>query len=195
MVATGARHTYFGHDDWTPFAPVLKTAEDAIAIRHRVLAAFERAEATADANERRRLLSFVVIGDGPTGVEVAGAIAELASVELAMQHRKLYGQCAWVTLVEAGPRLLAAFPQSLVAKALHSLEHLGVEVLMNAKVELCDADVIVAAGQRIEARTLVWAAGVAASPAAQWLGAEADKGGCVRVDPDLSLLGASIQSP
>ncbi|MEO6967138.1 MAG: NAD(P)/FAD-dependent oxidoreductase [Rhodanobacteraceae bacterium] len=189
VVATGARHTYFGHDDWQPFAPVLKTAEDAIVIRHRVLAAFEKAEVTADANERRRLLSFVVIGGGPTGVEMAGAIAEFAKVELATPHRKLQGQRAWVTLAEAGPRLLSAFPQSLVAKARRSLEQLGVEILTGAEVELCDADGIVAAGKRIEARTLIWAAGVAASPAAKWLGAEADKGGRVRVEPDLSLSG------
>ena len=189
VVATSARHTYFGHDDWEPFAPVLKTAEDAIAIRHRVLAAFEKAEMTADANECRRLLSFVVIGGGPTGVEMAGAIAEMARAELAMQHRKLYGQRAWITLVEAGPQLLSAFPQPLVAKARRSLEQLGIEVLTGTEVELCDADGIVAAGKRIEARTLIWAAGVAASPAAKWLGAEADKGGRVRVEPDLSLPG------
>lgn len=189
VVATGARHTYFGHDDWQPFAPVLKTAEDAIAIRHRVLSAFEKAEVTVDANERRRLLSFVIIGGGPTGVEMAGAIAELARAELGMRHRKLYGQRARVTLVEAGPRLLSAFPQSLVTKACRSLEHLGVEVLTDTPVELCDADGIVAAGKRIEARTLIWAAGVAASSAAQWLDAEADKGGRVCVEPDLSLPG------
>lgn len=189
VVATGARPTYFGHDDWQRFAPVLKTAEDAIAIRHRVLAAFEKAEVTAGANERRRLLSFVVIGGGPTGVEMAGAIAELARAELAMPHRKLHGQRVQVTLVEAGPRLLTAFPEALVEKARHSLEHLGVEVLLDAPVELCDADGIVAAGSRIEARTLIWAAGVTASLAAKWLDAEADAGGRVRVETDLSLPG------
>lgn len=189
VVATGARHTYFGHDDWAPFAPVLKTAEDAIAIRHRVLAAFEKAETTGDANERRRLLSFVVIGGGPTGVEMAGAIAELAAAELAMLHRQLHGQRASVTLVEASPQLLHAFPQPLVAKARRSLEQLGIEILTGAEVELCDADGIVAAGRRIEARTLIWAAGVVASPAAKWLGVEADTGGRVRVEADLSLPG------
>ena len=189
VVATGARHTYFGHDDWAQFAPVLKTAEDAIVIRHRVLTAFEKAEVTTDANERRRLLSFVVIGGGPTGVEMAGAIAELARVELAMPHRELHGQHARITLVEASPRLLSAFPPALVAKARRSLGHLGVEVLTDTPVELCDADGIVAAGKRIEARTLIWAAGVAASPAAKWLAAEADKGGRVCVEADLSLPG------
>ncbi len=189
VVATGARPTYFGHDEWEPFAPVLKTAEDAIAIRQRVLAAFEMAELTADPNECRHLLSFVVIGGGPTGVEMAGAIAELAKAELAMPHRKLFGQRVWVTLVEAGPRLLSAFPESLVDKARHSLEVLGVEVLLDTPVELCDADGIVAAGRRIQARTLIWAAGVAASLAATWLDAESDPGGRVRVRTDLSLPG------
>ncbi|EIM00530.1 pyridine nucleotide-disulfide oxidoreductase [Rhodanobacter thiooxydans] len=189
VVATGACHTYFGHDDWAPFAPVLKTAEDAIAIRHRVLAAFEQAEVTADLDERRRLLSFVVIGGGPTGVEMAGAIAELARTELAMKHRTLRGQRARVSLVEAGPRLLTAFPTSLMQKARRSLEHLGVQVLTDTPVQLCDAVGIIAAGKRIETRTLIWAAGVTASAAAEWLGVEADKGGRVRVESDLSLPG------
>ncbi len=187
VVATGARQTYFGHDSWQPFAPVLKTAEDAIAIRHRVLAAFEKAELTSDLDERRRLLSFVVIGGGPTGVEMAGAIAELARAELEMQHRKLFGERASVTLVEAGPRLLSAFPPALVAKARRSLEQLGIDVRLDAKVECCDADGIIAAGQRIEARTLIWAAGVAASPAANWLGVDPVDGGRVRVGRALSL--------
>ena len=187
VVATGACPTYFGHDDWAPFALVLKTAEDAIAIRHRVLAAFERAEVTADAHERRKLLSFVVIGGGPTGVEMAGAIAELAKVELATRHRNLYGQRASVTLVEAGPQLLSAFPRSLVAKARRSLEQLDVEIRLGASVELCDADGVVAEGKRIHAHTLIWAAGVVASTAAKWLNTEADKSGRVLVGPDLSL--------
>lgn len=189
VVATGARHAYFGHDDWQPFAPGLKTIEDAIAIRHRVLDTFERAEVSEDAEERRRLLSFVVIGGGPTGVEMAGAIAELARTELAMKYRKLYGQRVRITLVEAGPRLLSAFPTSLVTKAQRSLEQLGVEVLTGTPVEHCDADGILAADRRIEARTLIWAAGVAASPAAKWLHVEPDHSGRVRVEPDLSLPG------
>ncbi|MGH8284025.1 MAG: NAD(P)/FAD-dependent oxidoreductase [Gammaproteobacteria bacterium] len=187
VVATGARHAYFGHDDWEPFAPGLKTVEDATAIRHRVLDAFEKAEVTQDNDERRRLLSFVVIGGGPTGVEMAGAIAELARTELAMKYRKLYGQRVRIILVEAGPHLLSAFPTSLVGKAHRSLERLGVEVLTGTSVENCDADGILAAGRRIEARTLIWAAGVAASAAVTWLGAEADNAGRVRVGPDLSL--------
>jgi len=187
VVATGARHAYFGHDDWEPFAPGLKTIEDAIAIRHRVLEAFEKAEVTDDMDARRRLLSFVVIGGGPTGVEMAGAIAELTKTELAMKNRTLHAQAPRVILVEAGPRLLSTFPLSLVAKAQRSLDQLGVEVLTGTAVERCDAGGIIAAGQRIEARTLIWAAGVAASPAAKWLGVEADQAGRVLVGPDLSL--------
>jgi len=187
VIATGARHAYFGHDDWEPFAPGLKTIEDAIIIRHRVLDAFEMAEVTGNADARRRLLCFVVIGGGPTGVEMAGAIAELAKTELAMKYRSLYAQAVRVILVEAGPRLLSAFPASLVEKAQQSLVKLGVEVLTNTAVEGCDAGGIVVAGRRIDASTLIWAAGVEASPAAKWLGVAADHAGRVRVGPDLSL--------
>jgi NADH dehydrogenase FAD-containing subunit len=189
VVATGARHAYFGHDDWEPFAPGLKQIEDATAIRGRVLQAFEKAEAQPDPDERRRLLSFIVIGAGPTGVEMAGAIAELAKAELAMPYRSLHGQRARIVLVEAGKQILPAFPPSLAVKAARSLERLGVEVHTGAKVESCDAGGIVAAGRRVEARTLIWAAGVQASAAAQWLGVSADYAGRVRVEPDLSLDG------
>lgn len=187
VLATGARHAYFGHDDWETFAPGLKHVEDAIAIRHRVLAAFERAETATDADERRRLLSFVVIGGGPTGVEMAGAIAELATLELALPFRNLRGEHAQIVLVEAGPRILPAFVPSLCVSATRSLEKLGVQVRCNAKVEHCDADGIIASGQRIAARTLVWAAGVQASPVAHWLGVSADAAGRVAVQVDLSL--------
>ena len=189
VVATGARHSYFGNDAWEPFAPGLKTIEDALAIRHRVLVAFERAELAEDSEERRRLLTFAVIGGGPTGVEMAGAIAELARLELAREFRGFDAKSARVILVEAGPGILPHFPRSLSEKARRSLEHLGVEVLTGTKVEQCDAEGIIASGQRIEARTLVWAAGVAASGASAWLGAEADRAGRVRVAPDLSLPG------
>ncbi|MBV8615928.1 MAG: NAD(P)/FAD-dependent oxidoreductase, partial [Acetobacteraceae bacterium] len=189
VVATGARHSYFGNDAWEPFAPGLKTIEDALAIRHRVLVAFERAETAESPEERRRLLTFVVIGGGPTGVEMAGAIAELARLELAEEFRDFDARDTRVVLVEAGPSILPSFPPTLSEKARRSLEHLGVEVLTGTKVETCDADGIVASGRRLEARTLVWAAGVAASGAAGWLGAEADHAGRVRVAPDLSLPG------
>ncbi|MBV8702072.1 MAG: NAD(P)/FAD-dependent oxidoreductase [Acetobacteraceae bacterium] len=189
VVATGARHSYFGNDAWEPFAPGLKTIEDALAIRHRVLVAFERAEVAETQEERRRLLTFVVIGGGPTGVEMAGAIAELARLELTGEFRDFDAKDARIVLVEAGPLILPSFPPPLSEKARRSLQHLGVEVLTGTKVETCDADGIVASGQRLEARTLVWAAGVAASGAADWLGAEADRAGRVRVAPDLSLPG------
>jgi NADH dehydrogenase len=189
VIATGARHAYFGHEDWEPFAPGLKQIEDATDIRHRVLVAFERAETETDPAERRRLLSFAVIGGGPTGVEMAGAIAELAKTELALPYRSLHGEQARIVLVEAGKQILPSFPSSLAAKAARSLKKLGVDVRTGAAVECCDADGIIAAGQRIEARTLVWAAGVRASPAAQWLGVEADRAGRVHVQPDLSVTG------
>ena len=191
VIATGARHAYFGHEDWEPFAPGLKQIEDATDIRHRVLEAFEKAETETDLAERRRLLSFAIIGGGPTGVEMAGAIAELAKTELALPYRSLHGERARIVLVEAGQQILPVFPPSLATKATRSLEQLGVEVLTGAEVQRCDADGIIAAGQRIEARTLVWAAGVRASPAAQWLGVEADRAGRVPVQPDLSVAGDS----
>jgi NADH:ubiquinone reductase (H+-translocating) len=189
VVATGARHAYFGHNEWEAFAPGLKTIEDALAIRHRVLVAFERAEVAADPEERRRLLTFVVIGGGPTGVEMAGAIAELARLELSKEFRTFDARSTRIVLVEAGPRILPHFPPRLSEKARRSLEQLGVEVQTETTVERCDADGIIAAGKRMEARTLIWAAGVAASPAAAWLHAEADRAGRVRVGPDLSLPG------
>ena len=191
VVATGARHAYFGRDDWEPFAPGLKQIEDATAIRGRVLEAFERAEAETNPDERRRLLSFAVIGAGPTGVEMAGAIAELAKAELTMPHRSIHAQRARIMLVEAGKQILPAFAPSLAVKAARSLERLGVEVRTGTKVESCDAGGIIAAGQRIEARTLIWAAGVQASAAARWLGVAADHAGRVHVESDLSLAGAA----
>jgi NADH dehydrogenase len=191
VVATGARKAWFGHDDWAAYAPALKSIEDAIGIRARILRALERAEASENFEARRGLLSFVVIGGGTTGVEMAGAIAELTKAELAMRNRTLHGERARVLLIEAGARLLTSFPRALADKAQRSLERLGVTVRTQAAVERCDDEGVVAGGERIEARTLVWAAGVAASPAAQWLCAESDKGGRVRVAPDLSLPGDS----
>jgi NADH dehydrogenase len=189
VIATGARHSYFGHDEWEAFAPGLKQIEDALDIRNRVLDALERAEATEDADERRRLLSFVIIGGGPTGVEVAGAIAELAKIELAQESRTMQGLAARIVLIEAGLQILPVFTPSLADKARRSLEQLGVEVLTSSMVEHCDSEGVIAAGKRVEARTLIWAAGVAASPAAQWLDIEPDRAGRVRVLGDLSLPG------
>jgi NADH dehydrogenase FAD-containing subunit len=187
VVATGARPSYFGHEDWEPFAPGLKTIEDALAIRHHILLAFEQAETSADPDERRRLLTFVLIGGGPTGVEMAGAIAELAKTELAMEFRRLHAARARIILIEAGPELLPAFPASLGKKARCSLKQLGIEVLTATPVEHCDGEGITAAGRRIAARTLIWTAGVAASDAARWLDVEPDRAGRVPVQPDLSL--------
>ncbi len=187
VIATGAEPAYFGHDSWKQFAPGLKEVEDALVLRHRLLDAFERATTVEDDDERRRLLSFAVIGGGPTGVEIAGDIAELARIELAQSCSTIHGLTARIVLVEAGPQILPAFVPSLATEAQRSLEKLGIEVLLNTKVEQCDADGIIAAGCRIEARTLIWAAGVAASPAARWLRVESDRAGRVLVGGDLSL--------
>ena len=187
IIATGARHAYFGHDEWEPLAPGLKKIEDATAIRHRVLVAFEKAETEPDPEERRRLLTFVVICAGPTGVEMAGAIAELAKHALAMDFRNIDPTSARVILIEGAPRVLPPFPETLSKIAKESLERLGVEVRVGQVVELCDADGVVAAGERIGAWTVIWAAGVAASPAAKWLRAEKDRAGRVKVGSDLSV--------
>ncbi|MDQ0464574.1 NADH dehydrogenase [Caulobacter ginsengisoli] len=191
VLATGATHAYFGHDDWEAFAPGLKTLEDAIDVRRRVLLAFERAELTDDAAERERLLTFVIIGAGPTGVELAGAIAELARRAISCDFRVIQGAMARVYLVEAGPRVLTAFPPHLSAYAARALEKLGVTVATGRAVTACDALGVELDGKsRIEARTLVWAAGVRASPAATWLEAERDRAGRAMVGADLSVAGA-----
>jgi len=187
IVATGARHAYFGHDEWESVAPGLKKIDDATDIRRRILMAFETAETTEDEAERRRLLTFVVVGAGPTGVELSGAIAELARKALAADFRNIDPRATRVILVEAGPRVLATFPESLSAAARRALEKLGVEVRLGQPVTRCDGGGVTIAGDRIEARTILWAAGVAASPAAKWLEAEADRAGRVKVEPDLTL--------
>ncbi len=189
VLATGARHSYFGHDDWERFAPALKTLEDATRVRRRVLTAFEEAEAESDPIRQRALLTFVIIGGGPTGVEMAGAIAELARDTLKRDFRHIDTHETRIVLVEAGPRLLPAFvpAQSDYAKA--ALERLGVEVALGAAVTEIDAGGIVKGGERLEAATVIWAAGVEASPAAAWLGAEADRAGRLKVLPDLSVPG------
>ncbi len=189
IVATGARHAYFGHDDWEPFAPGLKQVEDALEIRRRILLAFERAEAIDDADARRRLLTFAVIGGGPTGVELAGAIAELARVALAMDFRDIDPRDARVLLIEAGERVLAAFPASLSARGHAALRALGVEVMTGAAVTECNAQGVMIGNRLIPAATVLWAAGVMASPAASWLDAAHDRAGRVTVLPDLTLPG------
>lgn len=191
VLATGASHAYFGHDEWRPFAPGLKTLDDATAIRSRILDAFERAEIAGDPAERAALLTFVVVGGGPTGVEMAGAIAELARKTLAHEFRRIDPAAATILLVEAGPRILPAMPPALSARAQAGLERLGVQVRLGRAVTLCAADRVEVGDEAIPCRTIVWAAGVAASPVARWLGdgVATDRAGRVQVAPDLSLPG------
>jgi NADH:quinone reductase (non-electrogenic) len=187
IVATGARHAYFGHDEWAAVAPGLKKIDDATRVRRKILIALERAEDEEDAQERRRLMTFVVVGGGPTGVEMAGAIAELAKVALAMDFRAIDPTMSRIILIEAGPRVLPAFPERLSAVAKRSLERLGVEVRLGVPVTDCDAGGVKVGAERIESRTIIWAAGVAASAAAEWLDAKHDQLGRVFVASDLSL--------
>ncbi|MFH5923569.1 NAD(P)/FAD-dependent oxidoreductase [Roseomonas xinghualingensis] len=189
VLATGATHSYFGKDEWAEVAPGLKTIEDATGIRQRLLVAFERAELSTDEAERKRLLTFVVIGGGPTGVELAGAMAELARHALRREFRHFDPRSARIVLIEAGPRLLATFPEELSDYATRSLRRMGVEVRTNARVTDCDAEGVSLGDERIGTSTTVWAAGVVASPAGAWIGAERDRAGRVAVSPDLSVPG------
>jgi NADH:ubiquinone reductase (H+-translocating) len=189
VLATGARHAYFGHDEWEPFAPGLKTLEDATTIRRRILVAFERAEREPDAERRAARLTFVIIGAGPTGVELAGTIAELAHDTLPSDFRNIDTRKTRVVLIEAGPRVLAGFADDLSAYAQRSLESMGVEVLLGQPVTECNRDGVVYGGNRLAAKTIIWAAGVRASPAAEWLDAPADRAGRLQVLPDLSVPG------
>ncbi len=191
IIATGARHAYFGHDDWAAHAPGLKTIDDATYLRRRILLAFEKAETEPDPAERRRLLNFVIVGGGATGVEMAGAIAELAKRALAADFRVIDPRSARVILIEAGPRLLPAFDASLSEAARRSLEKLGVEIRLGASVTEMDSGGVSAGPERIEARTAIWAAGVMASPAGRWLEAETDRAGRVMVNSDLTVPGHS----
>jgi NADH:ubiquinone reductase (H+-translocating) len=189
VIATGAKHGYFGHDDWAKFAPGLKQIDDATFLRRRILLAFEKAEIETDPRERERLLSFVLVGGGPTGVEMAGAIAELARMALSADFRSIDPRATRVTLIESGPRLLAAFHPELSEAARRSLEMLGVRVRLGKPATRCDENGVEVDGERIDARTIIWAAGVMASPAGQWLGVETDRAGRVKVNPDLSVPG------
>ena len=189
ILATGARHAYFGHDEWEPFAPGLKTLEDATTLRRRILVAFERAERETDPVRRAALMTFVIVGAGPTGVELAGTIAELARDTLPPDFRNIDTQKARVVLIEAGPRVLAGFSDDLSAYAQRSLESLGVEVVLGQAVTECSGDGVVYGGKTLQAKTLIWAAGVRASPAAEWLGAAADRAGRLEVLPDLTVPG------
>ncbi len=187
LVATGATHAYFGNDAWAEHAPGLKTLDDALAIRGRVLSAFEAAEREDDADLRRRWLEFVVIGGGPTGVELAGTLAEIARHTLPREFRRADVRSARVHLVEAGPRVLAAMPPELSEKTRLQLLRLGVEVHTGQAVTAIDADGVTMGDTRIHSRTVLWAAGVAASPLGRQLGVATDRAGRVPVAPDLSL--------
>jgi len=189
VLATGARHAYFGHDEWEKFAPGLKTLEDATTLRRHILVAFERAERESDPELRAALLNFVIIGAGPTGVELAGTIAELAHHTLPGEFRNIDTRKARVVLIEAGPRVLAGFADDLSAYAQRALEGIGVEVVLGQPVTECDADGVVYGGHRLQARTIIWAAGVRASPAAEWLDAPTDGAGRLKVLPDLTVPG------
>jgi len=189
VIATGARHAYFGHDEWEPFAPGLKTLEDATTIRRRILMAFEQAEREGDAQRRAALMTFVVIGGGPTGVELAGTIAELAHHTLKGEFRNIDPKSTRVVLIEAGPRILPGFLPDLSAYAQGALERLGVELKLGQPVTACTAEGATFAGELLPAGTIIWAAGVQASPAAEWLAAPADRAGRVQVEADLTVPG------
>ena len=186
ILATGATHNYFGNERWAPIAPGLKRVDDATLIRRRILLAFEHAENATEPAERRRLMTFAIIGAGPTGVELAGAIAELSKKALASDFRAIDPRDARIVLIEGAPRVLGAFPPDLSEYARKALERMGVEVWLGKQVMECDAAGVTASGERLEAATILWAAGVAASPAARWLNAPADRAGRVQVRPDLS---------
>ena len=191
VVATGARNWYFGRDHWAEIAPGLKRIEDATRIRRNILSAFEQAEIARDDSQRKRLLTFVVIGGGPTGVEMAGAIAEIARQTLARDFRRIDPRTARIVLIEGGPRLLPTFSEQHSNYAREALAAMGVDVMTSSPVRECDGRGVDLADGRIEAGSIIWAAGVIASPAARWFSAEHDRGGRVVVRPDLSLQGFS----
>ena len=189
VLATGATHSYFGKDEWAVHAPGLKSIEDATDIRRRILLAFEQAEAATDAEKRAALLTFLIVGAGPTGVELAGAIAELSRFGMSREFRSIDPSQARIILVQSAARVLPAFPERLAQHAQAALERLGVEVFLSSRVDHIDADGVTVGGRRISARTVLWAAGVMASPAAQWLGSAADAAGRIKVGSDLRVPG------
>ncbi|MFV0798727.1 NAD(P)/FAD-dependent oxidoreductase [Brucella sp. MAB-22] len=189
VLATGARHAYFGNDQWEALAPGLKALEDATTIRRRLLLAFERAERESDEAKRQALLTFAIVGGGPTGVELAGIIAELAKQTIWPEFRNIDTRQTRVMLLEAGPRILAAFPEDLSSYALKALEKLGVEVRLGIPVKDITAEGVTVGEEFIPCRTAIWAAGVAASPAATWLNAESDRAGRVKVLSNLNVPG------
>jgi NADH dehydrogenase len=187
VVATGARHSYFGHGDWEEYAPGLKSLEDALEIRRRFLLAFELAEKTEDEEERRALQTFVLVGGGPTGVELAGVMPSIACDAMRKDFRRIDTRKTRVVLLEGGPRVLPSFPEPLSARARQDLEDLGVEVRTNALVTRVEPDAVWVGDERIATRTVVWAAGNAASPIGRSLGSRHDRAGRIEVNPDLSV--------
>lgn len=190
IIATGARHSYFGKDHWETVAPGIKTVDDATRVRAKILLAFERAEVEKDKAKRDALLTFAIVGGGPTGVEMAGAIAELARRSITKDFRSITPHCSKIMLIEAGPRLLPSFPETLSAEAKHALEAMGVEVKLGVPVTDISADNVMLGTTPIPAKTVVWAAGVRASPAGEWLKAPCDRAGRVIVNDDFSVPGA-----
>lgn len=189
VIATGATHTYFSHDEWSEFAPGIKSIEEALNVRKKILNAFEQAEINDDSASQRKLMTFVLIGGGPTGVEMAGAIAELASHTLVGEFRHINTADARVILVEANDRILPTFPESLSDKSKKDLEELGVEVITGEMVSECNDKGVKINNVFIDCNTVIWCAGVKASPAASWLNVEHDPSGGVIVKPDLSVPG------
>ena len=190
LLASGVGHAYFGHDDWVPHAPGLKTLDDALELRRRILLAFEHAENATDEAQRRAWLSFAVVGGGPTGVELAGTLAEIARHTLRDEFRHIDPAQAQVQLVEAGPRILASFAPAQSARAQRQLEGLGVQVLTGQAVQAIDANGYTRGGMPTPARTVLWAAGVAASPLGGMLGVPVDRVGRVLVQPNLAVPGS-----
>src|SRR5437867_6036234 len=189
ILATGVTHSYFGHDEFEKFAPGMKSLADAVAVRNKVLQAFEQAEAEEDPSRHRDLLTFVLVGAGPTGVEMAGALAGLVRHTLRSEFRRVDPSSARIVLIDMGNRVLGPFAENLSAAARTRLEQLGVEVRLGHGVEHIDADGVIVAGERIASKTVIWTAGVTPSPAGKWLKVETDRAGRVRVGPDLSVPG------
>ena len=189
ILCCGATHSYFGHNDWEEYAPGLKTLEQATEIRRRILLAFEEAERLTDAEERRKYMTFVIVGGGPTGVELAGAIGEMSRFTLAKDFRSINARLARIFLIESGPRILPSFSESQSSRAVRDLEQLGVQVWTSRAVTMIDADGVQVGQDRLRAGTVLWAAGVQASPLGRLAGLQVDRQGRVSINPDLSIPG------
>ena len=191
ILATGVTHSYFGHNEFEKFAPGLKSLADAVAIRNKILQAFEQAEAEEDPSKHRDLLTFILVGAGPTGVEMASAIAVLVRSTLKSEYRRINPETARIVLLDMAPRVLGTFAENLSLVAKKRLQSLGVEVRLGHGADQIDAEGVIVAGERISSRTVIWTAGVAPSPAGKWLNVETDRAGRVRIQPNLSVAGSS----